>query len=83
MPRTLMSSQADGGDVRDPVQKTEVQALQFENANTPKRFLASGCLFIQMVGEIHDRMSRDAVAWNQLVRAGSLAGDWVVKPSRF
>ena len=36
-----------------------------------------------MVGEIHDRKSRDAVASNQLVRAGSLAGDRVVKPSLF
>ena len=38
---------------------------------------------MQLVGEIHDRMSRDAVASSRLVRAGSLAGDRVVKPSRF
>jgi hypothetical protein len=46
-------------------------SVSSENAKTPRRFLVSGSLFIQMVGEIHDRMSRDAVASSRLVRAGS------------
>jgi hypothetical protein len=55
---------------RSVFKKRQAGSLLYGKAKTPKRFLASGSLFIQMVGEIHDRKSRDAVASSRLVRAG-------------